>query len=52
MAASWRYGWVIMWNEVIRAIPVDDKDTVKILKWLFILILRYPLNKIHTEMNK
>ena len=34
---------------VIRAIPIDDIDTVKIWTWLLILFLRYHGPKIHTE---
>ena len=49
MAPGWRHGWVITWNEVIRTIPVDDIDTVKILRRLLISFLRYPCDKIHTD---
>ena len=34
---------------MIRAIPIDDIDTVKIATWLLILFLRYNGPKIHTE---
>ena len=36
---------------MIRTIPVDDIDTVKILRRLLISFLRYRPNKIHTERN-
>ena len=50
---AWMTSWLSDHTEKLRrSIPHNDKDTVKIWRWLLILFLRYPLNKIHTERKK
>ena len=47
---AWMTSWLSDHTEKLnRAIPDNDKDTVKISTWLLIVFLRYNCPKIHTE---
>ena len=47
---AWMTSWLSDHTEKLNlSIPDDVKDTVKILTWLLILLLRYHGPKIHTE---